>query len=52
MTIKDVLSQLAALRNRYGEDVEIISDCKFCGKETRPNKIVPEPIKVKLTEKE
>jgi uncharacterized protein (UPF0212 family) len=39
MTINDAIRMLLRMRDEYG-DVEIITDCQHCGKETKPDKIV------------
>ncbi len=50
MTISEAIEQLTQLRSQLG-DIQVATDCSFCGRTTAPTRIVAGPPVVILTER-
>lgn len=48
MTINQAIEQLIRLRDTHG-DVQVVTDCEFCGRPTAPTTVVAGPPVVTLT---
>jgi hypothetical protein len=40
MTVQQAIEHLAQILAKYG-NVEVLFDCQYCGKATRPDSVVP-----------